>query len=84
MRRTATAGCLLLPLTGGCSTGPDYEPPALELRERFHAAGDPAGDAAPPPPVDAWWESFADPVLVACVEECAATRRLAALTCPGV
>jgi NodT family efflux transporter outer membrane factor (OMF) lipoprotein len=58
---------VLLPIAccGACRVGPDYTPPEPPVAERFDAAVD--ADAAEP--VDAWWTSFGDPVLEACLEE---------------
>jgi multidrug efflux system outer membrane protein len=64
--RTPPIRCLLLlACCGACRVGPDHAPPEPEVAQRFDGAAQ-AQDAEP---VDAWWTSFGDPVLEACLAE---------------
>ena len=65
MRANPLLPCSLLVLLGSCTVGPDYEPPEVEVPATFDAAE----GASDEPPIDAWWRSFEDPALTACVEE---------------
>jgi multidrug efflux system outer membrane protein len=57
----------------GCTVGPDYERPPIELPEKLAAA------PSPVPAAPKWWTLFGDPVLDALIEEAlAANRDLAA------
>ncbi len=56
-RRTAIA--LLGALAAGCTVGPDYKEPELELRPAFLEAN---GEPGAPRPA-AWWEQLEDPTL---------------------
>jgi multidrug efflux system outer membrane protein len=55
--------CLLALVAGaalaGCTVGPDYERPAVDLPERWRVEDQQAVDIANP----RWWEQFGDPVL---------------------
>ena len=56
---------LLVVLVCGCKVGPEYEAPRLDLPEEFDAGrGDPG-----PATIDAWWQTFEDPLLTRCIEE---------------
>ena len=71
--RHALAGLLMIAFLSACKTGPDYEPPVIEMPEQFDAADDGRKDESAPPveadSTDAWWESFEDPVLSQYIEE---------------
>ena len=58
---TPRVGCLaLLALLAGCTVGPSYRPPGVELPTLYGAGrsgASPAGDLAQ------WWTAFGDPVL---------------------
>ena len=64
-RSRLTPHLVLLTLLSACQVGPDYEPPELDAPEQFDAV-ESSEEAAP---IDAWWETFGDPVLTACIEE---------------
>lgn len=49
----------------GCSLGPDYEKPAVEVPKAFLYGGDPSDRAAD---ID-WWELFQDPALNGLIQE---------------
>jgi len=55
----------LLILLYSCAIGPDYAPPEIEVPEQFDAEEKHVEAVQ----VDAWWETFDDPVLVRCIEE---------------
>ncbi len=64
--RTRTIAALLLPaLAAACRVGPDHESPEAQVAERFDAA--PSGADAEA--LEAWWTTFGDPVLEACLAE---------------
>ena len=54
-----------------CATGPDYAPPQIEVPQQYSAEGQPAETVQ----VDAWWETFGDPVLIYCIEEALASNK---------
>lgn len=49
----------------GCRVGPDHAAPEPQVAERFEAAAAEDSDQ----PVDAWWTTFDDPALEACLAE---------------
>ncbi|MBK7975813.1 MAG: efflux transporter outer membrane subunit [Deltaproteobacteria bacterium] len=59
-------------LLAGCTVGPDYQPPGVELPpawSRAAAAGDPAPAVAPEAiELTHWWQSFGDPTLDSLVD----------------
>lgn len=61
-------------LISGCSVGPDYVTPELEVPAEFHAQQ--SGNVASATPIDLtrWWETFDDPVLNRLVDEAAASN----------
>jgi len=61
---------LLALLTSACAVGPDYQRPDLKLTAAY-ATPAPASSAAPAP-IEAWWNGFGDPELVAVVERASA------------
>lgn len=72
MIRARVAPAALLALLAGCTSGPDYRPPALadgaaSGAPPLLAAQGPAFAPAPLPPH--WWRLFADPTLDALVEK---------------
>ncbi len=68
-RHGRIAGLLLALI--GCAVGPDYVPPAIEVPPHYDAATqtDTSMTSAPTQPIDSWWASFNDPVLVACIQD---------------
>ena len=56
-RARALIGAALL---AGCTVGPDYQDPTIEVPSRFASGG--GADSATLAPI-AWWQSFRDPVL---------------------
>src|SRR5215831_18652712 len=54
-------------LAGGCSVGPKYKAPTTPMRP-FHNPAPMRADGAPAPPLDTWWEGFADPELTRIVQ----------------
>jgi NodT family efflux transporter outer membrane factor (OMF) lipoprotein len=60
---TLLISCLLV----GCRVGPDHVVPETNPPATFADAG--GGGDSTRTPDDAWWRSFADPTLTACVEE---------------
>ncbi|MGZ5073586.1 MAG: TolC family protein, partial [Usitatibacter sp.] len=55
-------------LLAGCTVGPDYKRPELDLPGDFGVA------QAPLPPAERWWTLFNDPVLDQLVEEALAAN----------
>jgi outer membrane protein, multidrug efflux system len=62
-RNMLSAGFLLIFV--GCSVGPDYVAPTLDLPEQYDAKANPVATDL----IDRWWDSFEDPVLTQCVQE---------------
>jgi NodT family efflux transporter outer membrane factor (OMF) lipoprotein len=56
----------LAAVTAGCTVGPDYRPPAVDVPAAWSAAPE-QGAPAPSAPM-AWWQAFDDPVLDGLVE----------------
>jgi NodT family efflux transporter outer membrane factor (OMF) lipoprotein len=52
---------LLFVVIAGCAVGPDYRPPADAIPSTFREAPTTAGASADT--LDAWWQSFDDPLL---------------------
>ena len=59
MRRDAMGMALAMVLVAGCTTGPKYEPPAVELPQAWRDA--PA--QGKPAPAERWWTFYGDPAL---------------------
>ncbi len=58
-------------LASACAVGPDYQRPDLKLTAAYQSP--PATTAATAPaPIETWWDSFNDPVLVRVVERASA------------
>jgi len=62
MRRVAVLACVVLAgaALAGCSLGPDYQRPRLDVPPAFAATADTANAAWPPPE---WWRNFGSPEL---------------------
>jgi NodT family efflux transporter outer membrane factor (OMF) lipoprotein len=60
-RAALAASIAIAPTLSGCTVGPDYTPPALNLPARYD--GPVAAPAAAEPDLSAWWRQFEDPVL---------------------
>ena len=71
MTRGAKSGLFALlafvAVFGGCSVGPRYKTPPTTIRP-FHNPAPMRADGASPPPLDIWWEGFADPELTRIVQ----------------
>ena len=71
------AGLVLL---AGCTVGPDYERPQMELPTRWSAPAAPIDTVAGNPTVEVsrvrpdWWRTFQDPVLTGLVERALAAN----------
>ncbi|WP_017901791.1 efflux transporter outer membrane subunit [Pseudomonas asplenii] len=52
-------------LLGGCTLGPDYHPPRVEVASRWHA---PLPHGASVGGLDDWWRQFNDPALAALLD----------------
>ena len=55
----------------GCTVGPDYQPPALAVPERWQAA---PPNAEPNTLTAQWWQTFNDPILNQLINEAAASN----------
>jgi NodT family efflux transporter outer membrane factor (OMF) lipoprotein len=67
LKRTLMFSVLAL---SGCAVGPDYHPPAENLRAFHHAiAPESVSTHEPPFPLDTWWEGFNDPTLTRMVQQ---------------
>ena len=53
-------------IVGGCTVGPDYQPPQIDLPPRFEA---PSASQMPPIDLAEWWHGFHDPALDQLVSE---------------
>ena len=62
-RGRQAAALALLALLAGCTVGPDYQRPEVELPASYNVA------QAPVPAADRWWTLFNDPVLDRLVDE---------------
>lgn len=58
----------------GCTVGPDYAPPELELPDRFRASDEPSAVSALPSPEE-WWTLLGDPRLAQLVEHARGKNR---------
>lgn len=70
LRPRPTAVALLLALLAGCSVGPDYVRPAVDLPVGYKETG--PWKTAEPKPIDShqqWWEAYGDPTLNALVTQ---------------
>lgn len=73
--RSRPTPLLLLALAAGCTVGPDYKAPQVDVPQRFGATTQPGTQPASAPATQAatatspagdlsrWWEAFADPAL---------------------
>lgn len=62
------SGVVVLGL-GGCTVGPDFKAPKLDLPARFSEQHDTGDSAAATAEVAQWWKSFNDPVLDRLIDE---------------
>lgn len=58
---------MLLGMTGGCVSGPDYEAPVVTTPDAWHQKAT-AGLSDGPTNLDRWWSRFNDPVLDELIE----------------
>lgn len=73
-RRTSPVLLSVLLLLTGCTVGPDYERPAVELGDGWaepavEAGGEPAGAVDDPVDLSHWWTALGDPTLERLVQE---------------
>lgn len=79
--RAASTAAIIALAAGGCTVGPDYEPPSISVPDRWNAVGGapdsaesstPTGD--PAHSLAAWWTTLHDPTLDALVRRAVAAN----------
>src|SRR5260370_8764776 len=58
---------IALSMLAGCSVGPKYRPPAVQIQP-FHNALPAGTQKSAAPPLDTWWEGFQDPELTRIIQ----------------